>query len=178
MTSHFRGGELFPRHPSRGARGGVGQGPKPRGGPVPRQDPPREAPGGSCSLSKSVTINGDATIYLLHAPKDLGPRPSSRPRHPSRPSYPPFPFLSPEGPRTEGRGEGSSVPGGPQNRGGGGGWRTGPHTGRSSYHCALSSVQVCDNDNAAKFSSTPLNSRHETEKCLTCNLARKKWLKA
>ena len=100
------------------------------GGSCPSTEPPPgRPPGGSCSLSKSVTINGDATKYLFHAPKDLGPRPPSRPRHPSRPSYPPFPYLSPEGPRTAGRG-GSSVPGGPQNRGGGE-WGTRPHPGRS-----------------------------------------------
>ena len=46
VTSHFRGGELFPRHPSRGARGGVGQDPEPRGVLSPDRTPHGRPPGG------------------------------------------------------------------------------------------------------------------------------------
>ena len=142
--------------PPRGPHGGRGScretGPREDRTPgrIPPPWPPGRPLGGSCSLSKSVTINGDATKYLFHTPKDLGPRPPSRPRHPFRPSYPPFPYLSPEGPRTEGRG-GSSVPGGPQNRGGGSG-------GQDPTRGGLNIIVPCRLSKSVTM-TTPLNSR-------------------
>jgi len=58
------------------------------------------------SRSPSILANWSQRGGGGPTPKDLGPRPPFRTHHPSRPSYPPFPFLSPEGPRTEGGGEG------------------------------------------------------------------------